>query len=150
MEISNYTEEKIKDEEALRLKAYKCASGKWTIGWGHTNGVRPGMVITEEQAQELFIEDVEDVESFLREEPYYPRLSDGQLDAIVSFIFNVGRGHFSTSTLRKKLMRNVNDATIPNEFRRWVYGTDPVTKKKVKLPGLVRRREWEAQMYEDL
>ena len=47
-------------------------------------------------------------------------------------------------------MNNVNDTTIPDEFRRWVYGTDPITKKKIKLPGLVKRREWEAQMYEDL
>ena len=44
----------------------------------------------------------------------------------------------------------MNDATIPNEFRRWVYGTDPKTGAKIKLPGLVKRREWEAQMYEDL
>lgn len=144
MKISYYAENKIKEFEGLRLTAYKCSGGKWTIGWGHTKRVQPGMVITEGRAQELFEEDVEEVENFLRKESYYPRLSDGQLDALVSFIFNLGRGNFSTSTLRKKLMRDVNDVTIPNEFRRWVY-----SKGKV-LPGLVRRREWEAQMYEDL
>ena len=50
----------------------------------------------------------------------------------------------------RRIINNVNDFTIPDEFRRWVYGTDPVTKKKIKLPGLVKRREWEASMYEDL
>ena len=42
----------IKEFEGLRLKAYKCPGGVWTIGYGHTTGVKPGMVITEAQAEE--------------------------------------------------------------------------------------------------
>lgn len=150
MEISDYAEEKIKEFEGLSLNAYRCSAGKWTIGWGHTRTAKKGMTITTEQAQRLFEGDVEAVEEQLQREAYWHRLGESQRDALVSFVFNLGFGNFNTSTLRKKLVRNVDDETIPNEFRRWVYATNPKTGEKVKLPGLVRRREWEAQMYEDL
>lgn len=149
IQISHYGEAKIKEFEGLRLRAYKCAGGSWTIGWGHTgkvNGrpIKAGLVITEEQAQTLFEEDVKAIEERLRDEVYYPRLCDERLDALVSFIFNLGWGAFKGSMLRKKLMRDVEDMSIPDEFRRWVYCNGKV------LPGLVKRREWEAQMYENL
>ena len=150
MKISEYAEEVLKEHEGLRLKAYRCPSGVLTIGYGHTKKVKPGDVIDKETAHRFFVEDVEDVERLLDAERYSSALSQGQYDALVSFIFNLGWGKFRSSTLRKKLLCNVDDITIPNEFRRWVYGTDPKTGAKVKLPGLVKRREWEAQMYEDL
>lgn len=150
MEISNYAEEKIKEFEGLRLTAYRCSAGKWTIGWGHTKGVRPGMTITTDEAQKFFEEDIQAVEEQLKRDPYYHNLGDSQRDALVSFTFNVRWSDFLSSTLRKKLMRDVNDASIPDEFRRWVYATNPKTGEKEKLPGLVTRREWEAQMYADL
>lgn len=150
MEISSYAEEKIKEFEGLRLTAYKCSAGKWTIGWGHTLTTKKGGKITTEEAQKLFEQDIQAVEEQLKREPYYHSLGESQRDALVSFIFNLGFVNFNSSTLRKKLMRDVNDSTIPDEFRRWVYATNPKTGKKEKLPGLVKRREWEAQMYEDL
>lgn len=150
MKISEYAEEVLKEHEGLRLKAYQCPSGVLTIGYGHTKKVKPGDVIDKETAHRFFVEDVEDVERLLDAERYSSALSQGQYDALVSFIFNLGWGKFCSSTLRKKLLCNVDDLSIPNEFRRWVYGTDPKTGKKVKLPGLVKRREWEAQMYDDL
>lgn len=148
MEISNYAEEKIKEFEGLRLRAYRCTGGKLTVGWGHTKTARAGMVITTEQAQRLFEQDVEAVEAQLRREGYWAQLGESQRDALVSFVFNLGFGNFKNSTLHRKLVANVEDVTIPDEFRRWVYAT--VDGEKVVLPGLVARREWEAQMYEDL
>lgn len=150
MKISEYAEEVLKEHEGLRLKAYRCPSGVLTIGYGHTKKVKPGDVIDKEIAHRFFVEDVEDVERLLDAERYSSALSQGQYDALVSFIFNLGWGKFCSSTLRKKLLCNVDDLSIPNEFRRWVYGTDPKSGKKVKLPGLVKRREWEAQMYDEL
>ena len=150
MKISEYAEEVLKEHEGLRLKAYRCPSGVLTIGYGHTKKVKPGDVIDKETAHRFFVEDVEDVERLLDAERYSSALSQGQYDALVSFIFNLGWGKFRSSTLRKKLLNNVDDLSIPNEFRRWVYGTDPKTGAKVKLPGLVKRREWEAQMYDDM
>ncbi|MBR5491715.1 MAG: lysozyme [Alistipes sp.] len=150
MKISEYAEAVMKEHEGLRLKAYRCPSGVLTIGYGHTKNVKPGDVINTDLADRLFVEDVECVERQLDTEKYSRLLSQGQYDALVDFIFNLGWTKFRSSTLRKKLLRNVEDATIPDEFRRWVYGTDPKSGEKIKLPGLVKRREWEASMYEDL
>ena len=150
MKISEYAEAVMKEHEGLRLKAYRCPAGVLTIGYGHTLNVKPDDVINKDTADRLFVEDVEYVEKQLDSEKYSKLLSQGQYDALVDFIFNLGWTKYRNSTLRKKLLCNVNDATIPNEFRRWVYGTDPKTGAKIKLPGLVKRREWEAQMYEDL
>lgn len=142
MRLSDYAFERIKEFEGLRLESYKCAGGKWTIGYGHTRGVREGQKIDKETANKLLQEDVEYFEKFLAKEPYAEDITQSQWDALVSFIFNLGFGNFEGSTLRKKILRDIDDPTIPNEFRRWVY-----SKSKV-LPGLVKRREWEAQMYE--
>ena len=142
MRLSDYALQRLKEEELLRLESYKCAGGKWTIGYGHTRGVREGQRIDKETANKLLQEDVEYVEKFLAKEPYAEDITQSQWDALVSFIFNLGIGNFEGSTLRKKILRNIDDPTIPDEFRRWVY-----SKGKV-LKGLVKRREWEAQMYE--
>lgn len=150
MKISEYTEAVIKEQEGLRLKAYHCSSGILTIGYGHTRNVKAGQTINKDTAERFFVEDVEAVERLVDREPFAKDLSQGQYDALVSFLFNVKYSSYQTSTLRRKIINNVNDPTIPDEFRRWVYGTDPKTGAKVKLPGLVKRREWEAQMYEDL
>lgn len=150
MKISEYAEAVMKENEGLRLKAYRCSSGVLTIGYGHTRNVKTGQIINKDTAEKFFVEDVEAVERLVDREPFAKDLSQGQYDALVSFLFNVKYSSYQTSTLRRKIINNVNDVTIPDEFRRWVYGTDPVTKKKIKLPGLVKRREWEASMYEDL
>lgn len=150
MKISEYAEAVMKEHEGLRLKAYRCTSGVLTIGYGHTRNVKTDQIINKDTAERFFVEDVEAVERLVDREPFAKDLSQGQYDALVSFLFNVKYSSYQTSTLRRKIINNVNDVTIPDEFRRWVYGTDPVTKKKIKLPGLVKRREWEASMYEDL
>ncbi len=150
MKVSEYAEAVMKEHEGLRLKAYRCPSGVLTIGYGHTRNVKTGQIINKDTAERFFVEDVEAVERLVDREPFAKDLSQGQYDALVSFLFNVKYSSYQTSTLRRKIINNVNDVTIPDEFRRWVYGTDPVTKKKIKLPGLVKRREWEASMYEDL
>lgn len=147
MRLSEYGEIKIKEFEGLRLKAYRCSGGVLTIGWGHTGKVSKmpiseGLEIDEAHAQQLFEWDVENIEKRLYAEPYADALSDGQWDALVSFIFNLGWGNFAASTLRKKLLKDIDDASIPDEFRRWVYADGK------KLKGLITRREWEAQSYE--
>ena len=90
----------------------------------------------------MFEQDIANVEVPLSKEPYAENLSNDRWDALVSFIFNIGWGQFKKSTLRRKLLVNIEDESIPDEFRKWVYS------KGKKLPGLVKRREWEAQLYE--
>ena len=129
----------IKRFEGLRLKAYLCPAGKPTIGYGHTKDVKLGDVITEEEAEQLLREDLIVVENEINR--HNLNLNQNQFDALVSFVYNVGIGNFRTSTLLKKIKANPNDKTIANEFKRWVYSNGK------RLPGLVKRREEEAELY---
>ena len=136
--------------EGCRLHAYRCPAGVWTIGWGHTAGVYEGMTITRERANELLEEDVrlvEDSLTFALGIDQQGRMPNGltigqhQFDALLSFTYNVGIGNLARSTLLKKVKANPADSSIRGEFSRWVYGGGK------RLPGLVRRRKMEADLY---
>ena len=129
----------IKEFEGLRLKAYKCPGGVWTIGYGHTVGVKPGMVISEAQAEEYLKADLIAFERYLN--GLGLALNQNQFDALVSFIYNVGTGNFYSSTLLRKVRANPQDNSIMDEFLRWVYSKGRV------LPGLQRRRLAEMKLY---
>lgn len=139
MKTSDNGIEFIKKHEGLRLKAYLCPAGKPTIGYGHTEGVKPGQTITEEEAEQLLREDLIVVENEINK--HNLDINQNQFDALVSFVYNVGVGNFRTSTLLKKIKTDPNDKTIANEFKRWVYSNGK------KLPGLAKRREEEAKLY---
>lgn len=129
----------IKEFEGLRLKAYKCPGGIWTIGYGHTAGVKPGMVISEAQAEEYLKADLIAFEKYLN--GLGLALNQNQFDALISFIYNVGTGNFSSSTLLRKVKANPLDNSIMDEFLKWVYSKGRV------LPGLQRRRLAEMKLY---
>lgn len=129
----------IKEFEGLRLRAYLCPGGVWTIGYGHTAGVKSGMVITEAQAEEYLKADLIAFERYLN--GLGLALNQNQFDALVSFIYNVGTGNFSSSTLLRKVRANPQDNSIVEEFLRWVYSKGRV------LPGLQRRRLAEMKLY---
>lgn len=130
----------IKDSESLRLKAYQDnRHGKvWTIGWGHTGrDVRPGMRITKERADELLLEDISEAALSVQSLVRVP-LSDNQFSALVSFVYNIGHGHFKNSTLLRKLNSGL-DCTA--EFGRWIRD------EGVIQPGLVTRRAREKDLF---
>lgn len=126
----------IKDFEGLRLTAYKCSAGIWTIGWGHTDGVKQGDKITLEQAEEMYR-----VDTHIRREAVDAvvdvELTNGQFSALVSLCFNIGNSAFTKSTLVKKL--NEGDMLgAAMEFQKWSkIGPD-------RSKGLLRRRFLEA------
>ena len=129
----------IKEIEGLRQKAYKCPGGVWTIGYGHTAGVKPGMLISKAQAEEYLKADLIAFERYLN--GLGLALNQNQFDALVSFIYNVGTGNFSNSTLLRKVRANPQENSIMDEFLRWVYSKGRV------LPGLQRRRLAEMKLY---
>lgn len=129
----------IKKYEGLRLEAYKCPAGVWTIGYGHTKGVMPRMKISKEEAERLLKHDVSIVE--LKVVNTVGKLQACKIDALVSFAYNVGVAAFRGSTLCRKVKANSDDASIRAEFGKWVYAGSK------KLPGLVKRRAEEAEMY---
>lgn len=135
--------EKIKQFEGLRLEAYMCSAGVWTIGYGHTGDVKKGDKITESKAEDLLIEDIARFESRVQE-LVKVELSNWQFAALVSFDFNTGALH--KSTLLKKLNKRDYNA-VPAELMKWTKAKDPKTGKLVVLQGLVNRRAAEAGMW---
>ncbi|MCC8381076.1 lysozyme [Xenorhabdus sp. PB30.3] len=142
MEISTKGLECIKQYEGLKLKAYPDpATGgiPWTIGYGHTKGVKKGDVITEQQAEVFLHDDLQPIYATLRQLVRVP-LNQGQFDALCSFIFNCGSGNFSGSTLLRKL--NQGDYIgAAAEFPRWNKAAGKVMR------GLDSRRASEHQMF---
>lgn len=130
----------IKEHEGLRLKAYlPTVDDVWTIGYGHTRNVYPGMVITNKQAEEFLKEDLDWVESTIKTHVKVP-LNQNQYDALASLIYNIGSGAFAGSTLLKKL--NAGDYQgAADQFLVW-------NKQKGKtLKGLVDRRKRERSLF---
>ena len=79
----------VKEWEGLRLKAYRCTARTWTVGYGHTKGVRPGQVISLQQAERLLRDDLDEhAEDLAR---YVTcRLTRGQYIALLDLAFNLG------------------------------------------------------------
>lgn len=121
--------------EGIVLKAYPdpATGGEpWTIGVGHTGGVKPGDVITREQSDAFLRQDVRHCETAIRRLVNVP-LTQGQFDALVSFIFNVGAGAFERSTMLRLLNRGDYDGAA-DEFLKWNRANGRV------MPGLTKRR----------
>ena len=136
----------IKYYEGVYLKAYKCPAGVWTIGIGHTNvmggfQIRPDSVITERQADEILLQDLEKCYKDVRELVKVP-LDECQFSTLVSFIFNLGYGNLKSSTLLK-LLNSGNYNAVPAQILRW-------NKCEGKpLLGLTRRRQAEADLWDN-
>lgn len=138
MRASEHCVERIKTFEGCRLESYKCPGGIWTIGYGHTLGVTEGMSITQEVA-DFFL--LKDLHPFEVEVNRLGTWNQHQFDALVSFAFNVGIGNLKNSTLLKKIRLGASNDDIRREFMRWIYADGK------PLPGLKRRRAWEADTY---
>ena len=129
----------IKKFEGCRLEAYKCPAGIWTIGYGHTKGVKDGMIITQTQAEEFLREDLRIFEQAVEACVKVP-LSQNQFDALVSFCYNCGSGALKTSTLLR-LHNEGKYSSAADQFLRWNKAGGKV------LVGLTRRREEEREMF---
>lgn len=142
MQTSKIGREFIKGFEQLRLKAYPDpgTGGKpWTIGWGHTKGVKPGDQITQEQAEQFISDDLAVFELTVNSAIKRP-MTQNQFDAMVSLAFNIGGSAFAGSTLVKKF--NAGDAKgAADEFPKWKNSGDKV------MPGLVKRRAAEREVF---
>ncbi len=140
MQASDKIKEVIKRFEGLRLKAYKDSKGIWTIGYGHTLNVKPGQVITKEEADELFERDLASFEKQLKPHLNDIKLSQNQYDAIVSLCYNIGVGAFVRSSIYKHLVRKEYNKAA-DAFLLYVYAGGQV------LSGLQRRRRKERKIF---
>lgn len=130
--------------EGLKLEAYRCPGGKWTIGYGSTTSVSPGLKITEAQAKLRLLQDIGVAERAVRRHVTVG-LNQNEFDALVSFVFNVGEPRFATSTLLKRLNAEDRQAAT-REFLRWNKAT--VSDGTLQpLPGLTKRRLEESRLF---
>lgn len=130
----------IRHFEGLRLVAYKCPAGVWTIGYGSTGpGIGPGVVWTLQQAEDrmrfsvaYFLQIALKLSPILLQ---FPHAHAGVTD----FIYNLGASRYKSSTFKKRIdSRDFLNAAI--ECKKWVYGGGRV------LSGLVLRREVDARL----
>lgn len=140
MHISDRGAEMVARYEGCRLEAYLCPAGKWTIGYGHTQDVKPGdRLPSQEAAKELLKKDLEKYEGYVREFAAkgiisFP-LNQNMFDALTSFCYNCGRGNL------QKLVSGRDAVTVGQKMLLYNKGGGKV------LPGLVRRREEESALF---
>ena len=151
MTFSQACVELTKRFEGCRLTAYpdpNTGGAPWTIGWGHTFGVKPGMKIDQPQADAWLEQDLtnaaEVVALWVKSALMQP-----QFDALVDFVFNVGPGMVGHrdgfvwlkvgghSTILRLL--NVGAyAAASDEFPKWHLPP---------LPGIIARRAAERALF---
>lgn len=127
-----YSSDMTKQFEGCNLKSYQDIRGIWTIGYGHTKNVIEGMIITQQQADELLTEDLYWAERIVNQYVHV-EITQNEFDALVDFVFNVGSKNFLYSTMLSKLNdNNIQGAAL--EFEKWDYSAGKV------VAGLLRRR----------
>lgn len=130
----------IKSFEGFSSHPYKCPAGIWTIGYGHTLGVKEdSSFITERYASDILQDDLAKFESSVKRLIKIP-IEQNEFDALVSFCFNLGGGSLQRSTLRQKLNRGDKEGAA-KEFPKWCYAGGR------KIKGLLRRRIAEQNMF---
>jgi lysozyme len=135
----------IKQFEGLSLRAYQDTGRVWTIGYGHTNGVFAGMIISKEEAEEFFQEDLHEAEAIVQAHAQVP-LTGNQFSALVAFIFNVGyqgvwnREHNRPTIIFEKLNKGDYQGAA-NQLDSWIHDNGRVVE------GLKNRRAAEKSLF---
>jgi lysozyme len=141
MKISIAGVEFIKKFEGLRLRAYLCPAGVWTIGYGSTQiagrSVSSGDVISKENAEILLGIELLRFEKIVNDR-ITVRLNQNQFDALVSHTFNTGGSD--------TLFELINESASSDLIRNWIE-TRYTTAKGIPLQGLINRRRKEAEVY---
>lgn len=129
----------IEEWEGRRLKAYQCSAGVWTIGVGHTKGVKKGDVITNDEATRLFYLDLHNHANGLAPAIKVP-VTKNQYIALLSLAFNIGvtnaRNSETVQYLNKHELQNSADA-----FMNWRKSGGKI------CDGLVNRRSAERKLF---
>ena len=131
----------VKQFEGRELKAYRCSAGVWTVGYGHTNGVKEGDEISASEAEQLLVEDLTAIANDLSRLVNVP-VSESQYIALLSLAFNIGGTALKKSTLLFHLNHKRYDEAA-EEFDKWVYAGGKVSE------GLKRRRTAERELFEE-
>ena len=140
MHISQEGIDLVKKFEGCKLEAYQCAAGVWTIGYGSTHGVQKGHVWTQERAEVMLVNELEEYGKYVEELVTLP-INQCQFDALTSWTFNLGPSNLQSSTMLKVLNQGDYEG-VPYQIKRWNKVNGQVND------GLIRRREAEALLFE--
>jgi len=144
----------LKKAEGFVGHVYLDAAGLPTIGYGHLltdmesiTRKYEGKTMSESEAAELLRHDAAAAENAIATLVRAP-LEQHQFDALVLFVFNIGRAAFARSTLLRRLNRR-EYAAVPTELARWNKVRNPKTRMLEVSHGLTRRRQWEIDLWND-
>lgn len=139
MDITQEGLDLIKSFESCRLKAYQDIVGIWTIGYGDTQNVTPGMEITQQEADQRLLDRLSQFKIDLL--PLLPgSMNNNQFSACMSLAYNIGIESFKKSLLLRCCQKyNFEDAS--KQFANWCHAGGKI------VPGLVRRREAERLLF---
>lgn len=134
----------VKRFEGLKLDAYQDVAGIWTIGYGHTNGVQPGMHITEAQAEQALRDDLHTAEHVVEDATQVAPPTDNEFAAMVSLCFNIGSANYRGSSVLKEHLAG-DKVAAADAFLLW-------NKARVggvlqPVAGLTNRRKAEQELY---
>ena len=141
MKISEEGKALIKKFEGCKLDSYRCSANVATIGYGHTKDVSDGDTCTQEEADQLLAEDLEEFEGYV-DKLVTVDLTQNQRDALIAWTFNLGPENLKNSTMLKELNAG-NYTKVPSEMKRWNKAGGET------LEGLIRRREAEGLLWEN-
>lgn len=131
----------IKDKESLSLKPYELF-GSWHIGYGHL--LHPGSAsfppLTQAEAEDLLTRDITKAEHAV-DRLVTVKLNQNKYDALVDFVYNIGSGNFSGSTLLEKINAKAPKKEIKAAFLQWNKAGGSTNT------GLTERREYEAALF---
>jgi len=127
--------------EGCVLHAYQDVVGVWTIGYGTTDGVRPGMVIDKETAELMMEKDVQHRLSVIGDWITAPQVTDNEISAILSLVYNIGLKAFHHSQLLYHLNSGDPKAEVAQHFMSWIHAGGRI------IPGLVNRRKAEMAVF---
>jgi lysozyme len=130
----------IRKYEGCKLQAYRCPAGIWTIGYGHTAGVKAGDVWTQAQAEDALMKEIEEYGKGVLQVCPSLEHSPNRLAACISLAYNIGVANFAGSSVAKYIRRGEYRAAA-DAFGMWVYAG------KQKLLGLVNRRQAERTVF---
>lgn len=142
MKISSEGIELIKKFEGCETTAYQDSVGVWTIGFGHTKGVQEGQSCSMQDAETMLSEEMDEYEGYINSMVDVD-LNQNEFDSLVAWVYNLGPTNLRESTLLKILNAGDKDG-IPEQINRWNRAGGKI------LQGLVRRREAESLMFQNM
>jgi len=141
MKISEEGKALIKKFEGCKLDSYRCSANVATIGYGHIKDVDDGDTCTQEEADQMLAEDLEEFEGYV-DKLVTVDLEQNQFDALVAWTFNLGPTNLKSSTMLRVLNEGKHE-NVPSEMKRWNKAGGET------LEGLIRRREAESLLWEN-